>query len=350
MDKLTFFLESCRTEATRKTYEFGIGKFFKWSGKDFESILFLTKPELTDLLCDYALYLKKRVSPNSIAFYFAGIYKYLDVNDKEYNKKKIQFLFGEKVERGGDRAITDKELNEIIRVCSSHKDRALVNVFSACGSRPQAICDLKLRDVEGIGNGCLSLRIYAGSTHARFVYVHEFASDSLKKYHAWRESKGEKLISDSWVFIGNREFASMPIEQMSATTMAKIFSGLMKKAGITRVKTGQRYDLASCGGFRKRFNTKMKKNPNISRAIAEYLMDHKSGLEDNYLKPTREEAFEEYKKAIPDLVFDEAEKLKIESENKQKKIQELETDKHRINNLENIVSELAKRLDSKINS
>ncbi len=73
MDSLTLFFESIHTEATRKSYKFSIGKFFKWSGKDFESILFLTKPELTDMFCDYALYLKKRVSPNSIAYYFSGI-------------------------------------------------------------------------------------------------------------------------------------------------------------------------------------------------------------------------------------------------------------------------------------
>ena len=88
----------------------------------------------------------------------------------------------------------------------------------------------------------------------------------------------------------------------------------MKKAGITRVKTGNRFDLASCGGFRKRFNTILKMNPNISQAVSERLTDHKDGLEDNYLKPTREELFEEYKKAIPELVFDEAEKLKIKLE------------------------------------
>jgi len=349
MDSLTLFLESCRTKSTKKNYLFQLEKFLKWAKKDYGSLLFLAKPELTDLLCEYALYLKKRVSPNSIACYFAGVYKFLDMNDKEYNKRKIQFLFGEKVERGGDRAITNKELNEMIRVCSSHKDRALVHLFSAVGCRPQAICDLKLRDVEGIGNGCLSLRIYAGSTHARFVYLHGLASDSLSKYYKWRESKGEKLTSDSWVFISNRKFASMPTEPLSPETVAKIFTLLMKKAGIMRLKTGERYDLASCGGFRKRFNTIMKMNPNISRAVAERLMDHKDGLEDNYLKPTREELFEEYKKAIPELIFDETEKLKVENENKQKKIDELESSKDRISELESrmaSIDELVKRIKS----
>jgi len=346
---LVIFLESCRSERTKKDYLFKLDKFLKWAEKDYESVLFLSKPELTDLLVDYALYLKKRVSPNSIAMYFAGVFKFLDMNDKEYNKRKIHFLFGEKVERGGDRAITNKELNQMLRACSTHKDRAMLQVFSAVGCRPQAISDLKLKDVDAIGDDCLSLRIYAGSTHARFTFLHGIASDSLRKYHKWRESQGEKLTSDSWVFVGNRKFASMPTEPLSPTTIAKIFVLLMKKAGITRVKTGNRFDLASCGGFRKRFNTILKMNPNISQAIAERLMDHKDGLEDNYLKPTREELFEEYKKAIPELIFDESEKLKIKLENKQKKIDELESSKDRITELESrmaSIDELVKRIKS----
>jgi len=74
-------------------------------------------------------------------------------------------------------------------------------------------------------------------------------------------------------------------------------------------------------------------------------MDHKYRLESHYLKPTKEELFQEYKKAIPDLVFDEAEKLRIESQNKQKKIDELQSNKQVISDLQlqiNSIRELMK--------
>ncbi|MCZ6582271.1 MAG: hypothetical protein O6761_03765, partial [Thaumarchaeota archaeon] len=58
---LVIFLESCRTESTRKYYLHSLTLFLKWSGKDYGSLLFLAKPELTDLLVDYALYQKKRI-------------------------------------------------------------------------------------------------------------------------------------------------------------------------------------------------------------------------------------------------------------------------------------------------
>jgi len=318
----------------------------EWTKKDFESLLFLSKPELTDLLVDYVLYKKKRVNPNSLPCYFAGIFKFLDINDREYNKRKINSLFGEKVKRRGDRPITDKELNEMIKASSNEKQKALIHVFSATGCRPEAITGLRVKDVEEIGDGCLSLKVYADSTHESFVFLHRLASNALKKYHTWRESNGEKMASDSLVFTASRKWASLPAKPLHTTTIAKILSGIMIKAKIKREKDGFRnYDLAVCGGFRKRFNTIIKRNAEVSYAIGEMLMDHKNKLEAHYLKPTREELFEEYKKAIPELVFDESEKLRIENENKQKKIQELESDKKRVAELEKNMANIKKHLE-----
>jgi len=70
-------------------------------------------------------------------------------------------------------------------------------------------------------------------------------------------------------------------------------------------------------------------------------MDHKtSALEEAYTVPTKEELFQEYKKAVPDLMFDEAEKLRIESENKQKKIDELESSKKEISGLQSQIDSI----------
>jgi len=190
---LILFLESCRSESTKKYYLASLNMFLKWASKDYDSLLFLAKPELTNLLVDYALYQKKRISPNSISTYFAGVFKFLDLNDREYNKKLVKGLFGEKVKRRGDRPITDAELNEMIRVSSNERQRALIHVFSATGCRPEAITELRLKDVEEIGDDCLSLRVYAGSLHESFVFLHRLASEALKTYHSQREANGEKM-------------------------------------------------------------------------------------------------------------------------------------------------------------
>ncbi|HXT82742.1 MAG TPA: hypothetical protein VN704_00080, partial [Verrucomicrobiae bacterium] len=88
---------------------------------------------------------------------------------------------------------------------------------------------------------------------------------------------------------------------LSATSSREIMANLIKKAGIVRFKTGERFDKAAIYGFRKRFNTTLKTNNGINYNIAEKLMAHKNGLDGVYLKPTREQCFAEFVKAIPEL-------------------------------------------------
>ena len=85
----------------------------------------------------------------------------------------------------------------MVRVCQNQKQRALVYLFSSTGDRPQAIAELKMKHLEPIGDGCLSLRLYDGSLHEMYSFLHEKATNELKKYFEWREKQGEKLTPES---------------------------------------------------------------------------------------------------------------------------------------------------------
>ena len=74
-------------------------------------------------------------------------------------------------------------------------------------------------------------------------------------------------------------------------------------------------------------------------------MDHSNYLEKHYFKTTREDMFEHYKKVIPELVFDEVEKLKIQNEDNLKHIEKLESEKDkRIADLEEKMENVHKLL------
>jgi len=70
-------------------------------------------------------------------------------------------------------------------------------------------------------------------------------------------------------------------------------------------------------------------------------------LDNSYFKPVIEQLFDEYQKAIPQLIIAEKYQLEQEIKNKDGKIHELEADKdRRIDGLEIMIHELARRLES----
>jgi integrase len=343
---LEIFLESCKSQVTRRGYLFQLNKFLTWAKKDYESVLFLEKTELTDLLVDYTLYLKKRVLSNSIPGYLAGTFKFLEMNDREFNKRKIRQLYGEKRKRAGGRPITNNEINEIIRVVDSEKNHALIQVLASTGCRPEGLSELKMKHIESIGQGCLSLLIYAGSTHEHHVFLHKVASDSLRRYHKSRELKGEKLESETPVFSAERRLASLPVKAIHSTTISGIVSDLMSKARIKRVKVNSKnYDLASCGSFRKRFNTILKSNAEIPYAVAEKLMDHSNYLEKHYFKTSREDMFSHFVKAIPELIFEESERQKVEIAELHAEKSELEQKNNELEMMKDEIRKIKQKVD-----
>jgi len=311
----TLFLESCSTKSTKKNYSYQLKRFLEWAHKDYASILLLTKSELNELLEDYALYLKRTVSPNSLETYFAGVFQYLDFNDREYSKKRINRLLNAELERrGGERPIKSKELLEMDRTAPTTRVRAILRIFAFTGMRPEALAELKIIDAEEMPDGFLCLWIYATTNKRKPVFIPPQVVQVLKQYHEERRENGEKLTSESYVISSEYDFVTLKHKPISSPSMARIMVTMMSRAKVKRVKVSKnRFDLASCGCVRKRFNTILKENPDISFAIAEKLMDHNSPLERAYTVPTRDKLFQEYKKAVNDLEFDPTRKLEIEN-------------------------------------
>jgi len=178
--------------------------------------------------------------------------------------------------------------------------------------------------------------LYEDTKNELITFVHSEAAKAVNQYLEDRKANGELLKPESFLvrkksFIVN-ENTPKPV---SINSLESTLNHAMKQAGIKREKVDEnRFDLAVCGGFRKRFNTIFKMNSNISYSISEMFMDHKVGLEPNYTKPTKEQLFEEYKKAIPQLTIDDSERLKFKNKKLEEEKSELEEKASRIDDLE----------------
>ena len=312
---LILFEGSFRSEATGKTYTKLLNQFLTWAKKDHESLLLLTDKEIQVLLEDYMLFLKRRYKRASAKTIMAAIAKFLIINDKTVNLKKLQMFLPEEEKPGGEKAITTMQVKKMLDYATTIRLKTIIHICASCGVRPEGLSLVQIKDLEDMQDGCKSLLIYADSLHEYFIFLTPEASTVLDEYLQSRREGGEKLTPESYV-IGREPF--IVNEKRSKPVMVNSFesslSHAMRRAGISRIKKGNRYDVAVCGSFRKRFNTILKKNPNISFTTAEIMMDHSVKQEPSYNKPTKEELFEEYKKAIPELTIDDSERLRIKNE------------------------------------
>ena len=360
MDKiprcLILFENSCKSKRTFSDYKKFLEKFLAWSHKDFSSLLLIPTKELEELLQDYCIFQRKRaenkeISPNSVPYFFNAIFKFLKVNRKKIDKESITQLYPDKVKLGGDLAISTEQCQILLESTGEKREKALVHIYSATGARPEAICDLQLKHVESYQDGFMKLVLYVGHTHEMITFLHSEAVEALNEYLEWRKARGEKLTSESHVFRANTSWSN---QKMSLSVMENVMSRLWKSSGITRNKIGHNYDISSIRGFRKRFDTVLEMNPEVSMGATQYLMDHAGYLSGkHYRRPTTEQLFEAYKKGSFDLMINEKYRLELEIEQKEKDLRENESQKdvrikqleQRAEKTEKLLMQLMQKLD-----
>jgi len=342
MDKiprcLILFENSCKSKRTFDDYIKFLEKFLAWSHKDFDSLLLLPTKDLEELLQDYCIFQNKRaknkeISPNSVPLFFNAIFKFLKVNRKKIDKESITQLYPDKAKLGGDLAISTEQCQILLESTGEKREKALVHVYSATGTRPEAICELQLKHIESYQDGFMKLVLYVGHSHEMTTFLHPESVEALNEYLEWRKSRGEKLTSESYVFRANTSWSK---QKMSLSVMENVMSRLWKSSGIKRKKIGHNFDIPSIRGFRKRFDTVLEMNPEVSMGATQYFMDHTGYLSGkHYRRPTTEQLFESYKKATIELMINDEYRLELEIKEKDKQLRENESQKNvRIKELE----------------
>ncbi len=351
---LLIFENSCPSRRTYIDYKNFLDDFLQWSHKDYDSLLLLPTIELEDLLQNYCIFQRKRsdndeISPNSIPCFFNGIFKFLKVNRKKIDRDLITQLYPSRKKLGGELAITTEQCKILINSCGEKRDRALIHVYCATGARPEAICELQLKHIEQFRDDFLKLVLYADDKHEMVTFLHPEATKALTEYFEWRKTKGERLTGESFVFRSNHYNATyIPTNKMSSSVMENILFRVWNHSGIKRNKKGKRYDLASITCFRKRFDTILEFNPEVSMGATQYLMDHTGYMSGtHYRRPTVEQIFEAYKKVSFELMITEEwrlkeklQKINDEESSKDDRINFMET---KLQHLEKIILELQSR-------
>ena len=301
---LIIFHSAINSKYTKESYDKLLNQFTKYYIiKDSDSLVSIKPKKLQTMIEDYVMYLRSEdKSHSTINSTLCSLNLFFSMNDITLNWKKLKKLLPEKKKTSGDMPYTTDQVRNILNQTSNPKFRAVIHFMASSGVRVGSFVEMKIKDIEDFKNGCKSVKVYAGSKDEYYTFIHQEAVIALEAYFEYRRRHGETLTPDSWVFI-----STSPHKPMCTETITSTLSRFVTKA-LDRKKSGLRYDTMTCHALRKRFNTILKSNREINPNIAEKLLGHStSHVHDNvYFKPTLEVMFDEYLKAIPDLVIDES--------------------------------------------
>jgi len=345
---LLLFYSAIKSEKTKQQYENYLEEFRNYFIiKNYDKLAQIEPKKLQEMIEDFIMYHK---SKNKSASYISGkvcaLRLFLSMNDVILNWDKIRKMFPEKTKPVGDRAYSTEQIQILLKNTAYPEYKALIHFMSASGVRVGCFEELKIKDLTDMSNGCKCVKVYADTRHEYYTFIHHEAVEILNEYLESRKKKGEKLTEDSWVFCSPFDNSKPHPTTTITSTMAR---HVKKFVGREKSKSG-RYDIMSCHGFRKRFDTVLKSNRMVNISLAERLMGHSKTipLDNSYFKPVIEQLFDEYQKSIPQLLIDEKYRLEEQIKAKDGKIHELESDKdRRIDSLEIMIHALAKRLDAK---
>jgi len=321
-------------------YRYYLDRFLEFSKiKDYDSLVSLDIDTIQMLLENYVIYLKgRKLKAKSIKNYLNGIELFFDINKKTYYKRVLQKLIPDGTKEGNDQPYTTKDVQMMLEVSNTKREKALVHFFASTGARPRVLLDpvLQMRHLYPLADGCKGVLLYENSKDEYWAFLTHEAVKVLDQYFDARRQEGEYLTSESPVFANNiRVRGQKKVKPLTYGRLRNIMVKILKKSNVERIKTGYRYDKAVYYGFRKRFNGILKMNNNVNSNIAEKLMAHKRGLDGVYLKPTREQCFSEFRKSINELVISDEVRQNIVINERGKKIIELESEKDkRIDELE----------------
>ncbi len=347
-ESFTVFIESIRTEETRKRYKQRLNYFCRNILMDTEKLVEIGRRDpakLKGIIIQYMRFLRGRVQrkeirPGTMAENMKPIKLFCEMNDVDLNWKKLNRLIPEEEEIHKDRAYTKEEIAKMLEFANI-RSKVMVLTMSSSGVRVGALPDMKVKHVEYVKiEGkivCGKMRVYADTKDEYPTFISLECYKSIQDYLTYRIRHKEKtvdgkidleapLIRNAFNTI---ETELLPARPLKVRSIEDIVLKLCYKSGV-KVKQDKKHEVPTDHGFRKFYYTQCLLS-GMNPLHKEMLIGHSIGLEDNYYRPKEEVLLRDYLKVMPHLTINAEEAIKANMEQRvaesNKKIGELERDK-----------------------
>lgn len=324
MDKsLLVFEKYVRSEVTKKVYTYWFGRFLKWTKiKDASGLLQLKDSFLQSIVEDYIMYIRAKISPNSMNPVIASLQLFFSMNDKVLNWQRIRRMIPEKVKKAGYMAYQTEDIKKMLEG-EPLRNKALIHFLASTGMRVGGLEGLKLKHLVEMPENTCAVEIYPDTNSSYWCFLTSESCKIFYEYISERRKNGEYINGESPCFRTRYQVGIEKSRMMSLKSIHLVLNRIVKK--IDRKKVGnRRYNFMAAHSIRKRYSTIVKSNANIPYSVGERLLGHQAYLDASYFRPTRENLWKEWKKIVNELVVDSSEREQLRAEMAEKKVEVLE--------------------------
>jgi integrase len=163
------FINSIRTEATKKSYQFYFEKYRKFAlGHILDD-----RTIIENQIIDFLLSLKNRgLSYHSVKCYFSAIAHFYIMNDIVLNRKKIiKFINTDEKKKNKNLGYSSEQIHKLLDVCDE-RTKAIILIYASTGMRLAALPALKIGDLIFFSDpGLCQITVYQGYKEDTLLFV-----------------------------------------------------------------------------------------------------------------------------------------------------------------------------------
>jgi len=176
---LSVFLDSIKSEETRKHYSLYLQKYFEFAGSDFDN----SESKIIQFISELK---KKGKSHGGIQNYLAPIKLYYSIHDVTLNIKKIDRFLPEQRKQRKDRAYTHDEISKLLQICDERM-KVVILLLASSGIRIGSIANLRIRHLQDN-----KLIVYEGDREEYLTFLTPECQKAIDNYIDMRSRYGKK--------------------------------------------------------------------------------------------------------------------------------------------------------------
>jgi integrase len=313
---IDLFLESMKSPKTREIYSDALRRFCVWSGITEAKLKTTQAKKIQEKLIEHVVNLKnKGLSYGSQIMAISAVRRYCEAYDIDVNFSKVSRYVGEHVTKHDDRPYTKQQIARMLTAADA-RTKALILLLSSTGVRIGAVPGMLIRDLTKIDDkGLYKVIVYANSPNDKYdTFTTPEAAQAIDAYLEQRRIAGEDIKPSAPLFRQTfpKSQANNP-KPLSFDGIAGLTQRAVTRSGVRKVgDRNGRQATAINHGFRKFANTEFIRC-GMKPIVAELLLGHRIGLQDNYLRLEESEVLNQYMLAVDSLTVSDAEEWKVKA-------------------------------------